>query len=296
MSLQNRIDFIGIGATKSGSSWLSDMLAAHPEVCLSEPKEIRYFNPTIAPGHREVNPNAGRDLDWYHGHFRHCKKGLVRGEYTPLYMADKASIDCILAYNPAVKLIVCLRNPVDRLLSHYLMNRDYIGTVTRPLGEEIKADPRYLLQGRYGEQLEYLYSQCNPKQVLVLFTDELKADKSAVLSRLYQFIGVDKNFRPSSMEQPSNEAKRSRFAWAGKFINALPRLMVKLKLNWLLAALRKINLHKLILSLLTVKASGNESADIIDPALRQQLRDYYRDDVTTLAGITGKDLSHWLDD
>ena len=72
--------------------------------------------------------------------------------------------------------------------------------------------------------------------------------------------------------------------------------MIKLGLNWRMAALRKINLHKLILNLLTVKTGGRDFAVIIDPALRQQLREYYRNDVTKLARITGKNLSHWLDD
>lgn len=288
------IDFVGIGATKAGSSWLSDMLAAHPQVCLSEPKEIRYFNVAVAPGHSEPNPNANKDLDWYHSHFRHCPVNAVRGEYTPMYMADSEAIDRLMAYNPELKLIVCLRDPIDRLVSHYLMNRDYVGITRGSLADEIESDPRYLKQGLYGEQLEYLYSRCKPEQLLVLFTDELKADREGVLQRLYSFVGVDPTYRPPTMNRSSNEAKRARFPWVGKFINSLPRLMVRLHMNWILTALRKANIHNLILALLTRKTDASDNAAILEPTLRTKLQGYYRKDINKLSAITGRDLSHWL--
>ncbi|GAA3975975.1 putative signal transducing protein [Allohahella marinimesophila] len=286
------IEFIGIGVTKGGSSWLADMLSAHPQVCLSEPKEIRYFNTLASPGGTDLNPNRQESLNWYHHHFSHCPDGAVRGEYTPLYLADPDAVDNILAYNPRIKILICLRDPLARLVSHYRMNRDYVGIAKRPIEEEIKADGRYLEQGLYGQQIERLYQRCKPEQVLLLFMEDVEADKQGTVARMYDFLGVDPTFVPAAIDEKSNAAKEARFPWVGRFLFLLPRFLVAIRLNWLLVALRKANLHKLVLSLLTKKSSTLELSD----AFKVEIRDYYRQDIIKLEGITGRDLSGWYEE
>ncbi|MAM89339.1 MAG: hypothetical protein CME36_18720 [unclassified Hahellaceae] len=286
------IEFIGIGVTKGGSSWLADMLAAHPQICLSEPKEVRYFNSLASPGNEGANPQRQQSLHWYHQHFSHCSADAIRGEYTPLYIADPDAIDNILDYNPEIKLLICLRDPLERLVSHYRMNHDYIGIAKGSIEEEIRSDGRYLEQGLYGEQIERLYKRCDRSQVLLFFMDDIRKDRAGTVARMYEFLGVDARFVPAGLERKSNAAKKARFPWVGRFLFLLPRALVAMKMNWLLVALRKINLHKVLLGLLTKESAKLElSADF-----KARIRDYYREDVIKLENLTGRDLSRWYEE
>ncbi len=82
-----KIDFIGIGAAKSGTTWLFHCLGQHPQICLSEPKEINYFNQRGS--FRNFNKNHTKPFSWYINHFRHCQANKIKGEFSPIYLYDE---------------------------------------------------------------------------------------------------------------------------------------------------------------------------------------------------------------
>ena len=102
------IDFIGIGAEKAGTTQVSEMLAAHPEICMSEPKEVSFFNKTESYMQGGINKHYGKDISWYKKHFGHQKKGQILGEFTTVYLYDKEAPKNIHQLYPHTKLIVCL--------------------------------------------------------------------------------------------------------------------------------------------------------------------------------------------
>jgi hypothetical protein len=287
--MDSKVDFIGIGVTKCGTSWCSDMLAAHPDICMSEPKEVRYFNPETDVLNGEVNPNRSRGDDWYHLHFKHCSAKIIKGEFTPMYLGDPRSIDAIVEYNDKVKLIVCFRDPVQRLNSHYHMMADYVNSTQDALEVEIERHAAYLEQGFYGKQLQYVYSKIPREQVLVLFTEDIHNQPDAVVERLYTFLGVDASYRPRTLGAKSNDAVKSRFPWVGKLLYHLPRVMVTLRLNGLLVFLRKFRVDEVIRRLLTKKMVYQP----VSAQTRAQLQQRYLSDIELLESLTSRDLSHW---
>jgi hypothetical protein len=105
------VDFLGIGAQKSGTTWLADNLGRHPEVFLAPEKELHYWN-----AHRD------KGLDWYVGHFASAPSGCMRGEITPAYaILSSAVVAQIAAALPGVRLLYLVRNPVERAWSAALM-------------------------------------------------------------------------------------------------------------------------------------------------------------------------------
>lgn len=144
-----KVDFIGIGAPRSGSTWLFHALGRHPAVCLSEPKEIKYFNREdflrpVIDGDDEspyINPNHARDLDWYARHYRHCPADSLKGEFSPQYLFDDAAPARIHTSFPDVKLLVCLRNPIDRIHATYCAYVISRKTRTRPSKTSLPATP-----------------------------------------------------------------------------------------------------------------------------------------------------------
>lgn len=283
------VDFIGIGVTKGGTSWCSDMLAAHPDICMSEPKEVRYFNPETDVFNGEANPNTTKGVQWYHRHFKHCDPGKIKGEFTPMYMGDPRSIDAIVDYNDNIKLIVALRDPIARLTSHYHMMADYVGSTQDSLEIEIEKHRAYVEQGFYGKQLKHVYSRVSRDQVFVMFTDDIKENPEKLLCELYAFLGVEPLFRPAAMAEKSNDAKRARYPWVGKLLYHLPRLMVALRLNGLLVQLRKMRMDEWVLGILTSKISYQPMAE----DTRVKLQKQYQSDIELLESLTQRDLSHW---
>ena len=157
-----KVDFIGIGAIKCGTTWLFYALGQHPEICLSEPKEIRYFNvedfmKPYVPGKDElpfINPDHKKDFAWYAKHFTHCSAGSLKGEFSPQYMRDEEAPSRIHRLFPDVKLLVPLRDPIAKLHSSYWSRTRYTKKYKdQSFEDSIESDPRYLRETFYAKHL-----------------------------------------------------------------------------------------------------------------------------------------------
>ena len=124
----SHIDFIGIGAPKCGTTWFSAQLEAHPQIGFAPDKEVYYFADTIL---RRI---AGQELrcfergeTWYHKQFP-AAVGAVscRGEFCPAYLYSEEAAARIAAYRPDIKLLLCLRPPVEMIYSGYWYNRNAV--------------------------------------------------------------------------------------------------------------------------------------------------------------------------
>src|SRR3989339_1804269 len=109
MSVVNKkVDIIGIGVQKSATTWLYTCLSEHPEIRCSSKEEMNYFDDSLS---------YSKGFEWYHAHF---KFGAWKtAEYSPTYFYDKNVPARIHTYNPDSKLILSLRNPIERAFSHY---------------------------------------------------------------------------------------------------------------------------------------------------------------------------------
>jgi hypothetical protein len=119
------VDFIGIGAPKCGTTWFSARLEAHPQIGFAPDKEVHYFADTIL---RRI---AGQELrcvergeSWYHEQFP-AAVGAVscRGEFCPAYLYSEEAAARIAAYRPDIKLLLCLRPPVEMLPAGEMVDR-----------------------------------------------------------------------------------------------------------------------------------------------------------------------------
>jgi hypothetical protein len=188
------IDFIIAGVQKGGTTALFDYLGDMPGLALSRVKETHFFDD-------DARDWARPDYGDYHALFPPAD-GRLRGEATPIYLYWPGSLERIAAYNPAVRLIVMLRDPVKRAWSHWRM--EYArGVETRPFAWCIRqgrqrlfdAEPwghhrefSYVERGFYGEQLERLFGLFPREQVLVLDSDELRERPTDALAAVTAFL------------------------------------------------------------------------------------------------------------
>lgn len=184
-------DFIGIGAQRSGTSWMAVCFWAHPEIYMPG-KELQFFN-----------QKGEIQLADYFAKFTSPER--KQGEFTPDYLSDKRAIDRIAEHCPDAKLIVILREPVSRALSSFKLYRErgeISPDTTLDTIFELKHD--IYQKSLYGKQLEYLFSKIDKKRVLVCFYDDVVKDPVSLIQRVYGFIGADPSFVPESINRNFN--------------------------------------------------------------------------------------------
>lgn len=193
-----RIHFVIAGAQKSGTTALDFYLRTHHDVRMACVKETHFFDDDRAFANGK--PSYRR----YHSLFPPYKKAQIFGEATPIYMYWTPVFERIYGYNSKMKLIIVLRNPVERAYSHWSMERAR-GRESLPFAEAIrnevtrcrKAFPHqhrrysYVDRGFYSKQLLRASCYFPRDQLLVLRQDELQRNAQVVMDAVFRFIGVE---------------------------------------------------------------------------------------------------------
>ena len=209
-----RIDLMIVGAQKCGTSALAQFLAAHPQIDMSSRKEVHLFD---APDYCGTWTAAEID-ERYRPHFAHCgfserKAGSLLGEATPIYLFFPDIAAELKRYSPALRLIVLLRDPVARAISHYYMEKGR-GGEQRPLWLALLLEPfrlrrppgprhpesaarlhSYRTRGLYARQLRNLFRSFARDRVLILRHEDLLEHHDTVLRRVFGFLGVSTDAR-----------------------------------------------------------------------------------------------------
>jgi len=291
-----------IGAAKSGTSSLADYLGQHPDVFVSRIKEPNYFAlagmrlPTAGPGPDRVRYKLLYQYsvtDWaqYQAMFAAARDERAIGEGSVRYLYYKDAPARIRQALPDVRLVAILRDPVQRLFSHYCMNRQF---QLEPLGleaaleheqERIAADWgwdwHYASVGMYSEQLARYYALFPREQIKVFLYDEFVQDPHRVYREICEHIGVNPDFRPS-MESRRMVPYHARWL-------ALDRW-----LTW--PSLTRRALEKTLPRRLTEQAFGTlkrlNAAPVprLDPELRRRLAGRFKADGRALSELLGRPI------
>lgn len=189
-----KVDFLVVGAQKAGTTALDAYLREHPELCLPEgKKELHFFD----------SETMMRRPRWYkeyvyHRNFRHCHSCQKMGEVTPCYLFREEYLRRIHKYNPDVKLMISLRDPVSRAYSQWNMQRqrgwekrDFI-TAIKEDGSCLDVDKRfaYVQRGFYSRQIRSVLKYFPREQVLYILQDDLLHDPQKVLDDVASYLNV----------------------------------------------------------------------------------------------------------
>ena len=173
--------FLIIGAPRSGTTFLYNSLASHPRISVAAKKEIHYFDESYEKG-----------LGWYEDFFSHCNGAQAIGEKTASYLVVPECAERIKRTIDEVKLIVVLRNPVERAYSHY--RRSVAGrmlTLGTSFRDCLRVHPQFLVMGNYYDHLTRYLDYFSMDEILVLFSDDLFHDPSRELRYAMRFLGLE---------------------------------------------------------------------------------------------------------
>ncbi len=203
-SPEPRVAFLVGGAQKAGTSALAEYLRASPGVCLPTDKEAHIFD---APDFDDAW-SAG-DIDARHAdRFQDTQHDARRGDATPFYLFHPRCVARIARYNPAMRWIVLLRDPLERARSHHHMERArghehlplWLAALLEPWRLRRHADDftrgsqlrrfSYRARGDYARQLDVLYAHFRREQVLLLRSERLRTEPDICVREACAFLGV----------------------------------------------------------------------------------------------------------
>lgn len=197
-----RPNFIIIGAARCATTSLHKYLSDHPDVFLSEPKEINYFS---------NKRYFERGEEWYLEHFRNanCKAiGEASTSYTSAPNIPNVPERIVELLGNNIKLIYIVRHPIDRLLSHYT---HYIsrGRDIDALDDLIKSKTHSLIhQGLYTSQIERYLQHFAKENIHVLSVDGLLSKPSQTMSEIFNFLEIDDSVQIENLQEKHNNNDR----------------------------------------------------------------------------------------
>ena len=270
------IDFIGIGAQRSGTSWVYACLYEHPEICIPI-KEIHFFS----------RPRYENGIAWYEEHFTKCGAEKRCGEFSTSYLYSDVTAEHIYKHYPDVKIIAILRNPITRALSQY-GNAIKGGEIpeSMPFTEYYTTEKSVLEQGLYAKQLASYYKYFDPSQMLVLIYEDNKKDPEAFIKKIYAFLGVNTDFVPSMLYESINVTRVPKNIALEKNMHRFSEFLRKSGLDHLVHLVRRLGLPDLVRRFNTKPAKKEEKP----PFDRAALAAYFREDAAQLSHKLGRDL------
>lgn len=226
MASSPRIAFIVGGVQKGGTTALARYLAAHPGVDLPAGKEAHVFDD---PGYLDAWTAAEVDAR-FAGQWDAPAGDRLRGDATPITIAHERLVLRVARYNPAMRWIVLLRDPVQRAVSHYHMVRGW-GGEPRSLFWAVLSEPwrlrrdadalahgsparywSYVSRGRYARQLDLLFRHFPREQVLLLRSRDLAEHPAQSMGRVLGFLGLPPFPQPPSFA-PVFEGRYRPLPW-----------------------------------------------------------------------------------
>jgi hypothetical protein len=309
-------NFFIVGAPKAGTTSLYHYLDQHPDIYMSPVKEPNYFAAEIRPenfkelrGGTESELRALREYlagpmaekrfggvitEWddYLKLFRDVKKETAIGEASVCYLWSKTAAQNIQAKIPNAKIIMILRDPVDRAFSQYLQSltggrtrdsfRSYVETCLSQRNSQLD-EFRFCLEfGEYCDGIRRYLNRFPRENIHIVFYEDYQKQQSQVLAATFRFLGVDPTFTPDTRERQLRPRVPRSLA-LGYFLKkwGLWRYVAEISPS----AIRSF-LHRLAVRPRKDLAVGSRE--------RELLLGYYQNDIRKLERLLDRDLTAWL--
>jgi len=267
-------NFIYIGTNKAGSTWLYDVLAHHPDVYMAPSKGLYFFSK-----HYE------RGLDWYRSYFEGAGEEKIVGEISHAYMYSNDAWKRIAEMDPAIRLMVCLREPVDRAFADYLDGVKN-GFIHGDFETELEGEPPFLQRSHYTRYLAPYIAQFGRDSIHVGVFDELSADPNAYAKKIFAFLGIE--------ELELSHAQRQKMMPAGTPRSLLIARLAK-KASYTVRALGlrglqgRVKRSRTVRNILYRPFEADEKPRML-PQTRERLRERFDEEIEQLDELLGTSL------
>jgi len=280
-------NFFMVGAGKAGTSSLYFYLKEHPEIYMCPIKEPHFFDDKEKiKEHIDVNLIID-SWEEYVNLFKAAQDEKIIGEASTTYLhyAEPREIKSVI---PKAKILITLRNPIEKVYSHYLM--DTRGFLINPYElsfmDAIKKISMFTRLGFYYDRVKRYIEVFGKSDAKILLYDDLKNDTRKVVKEIFGFLGVDTSFIPNiKIKYNTFSVPRNKVAYA-IWTNKALRKMAEKSLPRIVIDRVKKSARKFLLNSREKPDMGEEARDF--------LKNLYRNDILKLQDLIQRDLSQWL--
>lgn len=279
-----------VGAPRCGTGSLWTFLKGHPEIFMSEEKELYFFDGDLRSETWQQPP-----LEQYLQHFAAAGDQTKLGEASPSYLRSRGAATAIKAFNRSAQIIIMLRNPVDVMYSLHslaLHGREPILDFERALEADTSRTGRDLVGYRefvdFPEQVRRYFEAFGRENVHIIIYDDLKEDSARVCQNTLRFLGVRAAFAASFPHV--NHNRQVRYEGVHRVLMQKPRdlrRVARVVPQWLRSRIT----HSVLNSNTVVRLRP-----AMRPELRQRLEEEFKPKLEELSQLLGRDLSAWIHD
>jgi len=286
-----------IGAQKSATTSLYNWVAQHPEVC--GPSSLKDFPFFSRDTFFEKGIGSLQDAYKEEG----CAGESIVMQGCVQYMYYPAAIERIYGFDSNAKILVVLRNPVDRAISAYeyfkkmkLETLNFNEAIDRESERmesgdiQVKSGLTYRSHGLYGKQMEHVYRFFPKKQVMVIKYEEVQNNPSQVVKKVYEFLGVDKGYEPEYNLLNKTGSVKSSLVQTLFFKQSNIRKALVNIIDPILPLHRRTKIRWAINEWNTKESKADKEDFEFE---KKQLYNYYIEDIKLLEKVTGIDFNEW---
>lgn len=301
---KRKINFLGIGAPRSGSTWLAQCMYEHPEITFPNhrsgeklhhlDKEMNFFSEALFRQSYSQKNRYSKGVTWYLDQFDWKEPEKIRGEFSVGYLADEKAPGRIKETFPAVKIIAILRNPVEmvhsayyhlKALVHTKVPADFDRAVQEKKFKELRA--RW---GLYAQHLERYYNLFPKENIHVILLDEVKDSPKEVIQDLYSFLSVDENFLPPSLQEKQHTAVKTRFEALKKAGYVFLKFLEGLELK---NAHNKVGRNRVLYTLYRKINLIPYQYPPMNKKTEEILKNYFQNDINKIEELIERNLNAW---
>ena len=285
------VDFFIVGAPKAGTTSLYHYLNEHPEIEMSSQKEPDFFSDEALQNQKlYYGKNRINTIEKYHSLSKR-EDNILKGDASVSYLFYKDVPHKIIEYNPNAKIIIMLRNPIDRAFSHYLM--DYrLGLISASFDSIIYKQSKvknahlfyqqYIQVSEYSNQIKRYLEVFSRKNIYFIDYDDFKNETSDIIKNIFLFLDLNSNFQPNLRKKYNTytENKNMIIRYTYSFLplrkllsNILPKKLIEKIISFIFISNKKPKLSEKNIYF---------------------LKKYFENDVSELSILLNKDFTKWI--
>jgi hypothetical protein len=291
-----KVDFFVVGVARAGTTSLYNFLSKHPQLFLPKVKECNFFSDVESLDDRAyLSPVPGKyhhmkiinSYDVYESLYREAANDNLKGDVSPSYIWDRNTAKKIYEHNNDAKIIISLRNPIERAYSHYLMHFN-TGYEKKSTFEEAIQDRKkniwgggnmYLEMSLYYDQVKEYFNYFNEENIYIVIYEDWVSNIDDNINSLYEFLDVDP-FSDFQFDEKYNQTKNIKRRGLLNFFR-------KKKIKPLLDKMISENLrHKI--------KEGFFESDVrkekLMPDTVERMKDFFKSDVEDMETLINKPL------
>lgn len=272
MPPERKIDFLIIGAAKCATTWLQNSLTQTPEIYMPGP-ELHFFSREYARG-----------MTWYRNQFENCEAARLIGEKSNSYLTEPAAAGRIARDCPGVRLIVQMRDPVQRAYSDYCMlfRRGSVSNDIRQyLDPDIASGERFLNDGRYALHLRRFYDHFPAKDILLLAYEDIGALPQQQLRKVGEHVGYEQPLHAPVQNRVKNKEDQVVPLGLRRVLTPLRPVLDPLRLSWPMRTLRSAVARKV-------------NYPALPTDIAEKMADFYSQDIEDLKVYCPEVCRAWL--